>query len=100
MLLPHSLSILPATFDSLPMGRDHSSSSVRWLFLSLPLTHVLSEQRTKLDSRSALIYQQAMLIKLNETYLRRESTTARPGSGSSNRLVLTKEIKVICLNIL
>jgi len=51
----------------------------------------------KLDVRSALIYQQATLIKLNETHPHHGSVTATTaqGSGAGDRLVLTDEIKVI-----
>jgi len=50
-------------------------------------------QFSELDTKSAMIYQQAMLIKLNENYLRRESATTTQGSEANSQLVLTNEIK-------
>lgn len=50
----------------------------------------------QLDTRSALIYQQAMIIKLNEVSSRREPLIATQGS---DRLVLTDEIKVTDHNL-
>jgi hypothetical protein len=51
----------------------------------------------KLDVKSALVYQQATLIKLYERYMRDGSTlaTISQGSGAGEPLVLTSEIKVI-----
>ena len=49
----------------------------------------------ELDVRLALIYQQATLIKMSETYSRLESGMIQ-GSQAGNQLVLTKKIKVTC----
>jgi hypothetical protein len=54
----------------------------------------------ELDMRSALVYQQAMLIKLNETRSQHEPTMTTQGPETGNRLVLTKEIKVLYFNLL
>jgi len=51
-------------------------------------------QYFELDTRSALIYQQATLIRLSETYSRLEPATTQ-GSNVSDQLVLTEKIKVI-----
>ena len=50
--------------------------------------------------KSALVYQQATLIKLNETHMRHGSmtTTTEQGSGVNERLALTREIRVIPMN--
>ncbi|KAF9786364.1 hypothetical protein BJ322DRAFT_1108214 [Thelephora terrestris] len=48
-------------------------------------------QFSQLDTRLALIYQQATLIKMSEAYSRLEHTTTQ-GSQSSDELVLTKKI--------
>ena len=56
-------------------------------------------QRSELDTRSALIYQQATLIKLSETYPRLEPATTQ-GPNIGDQLVLTEKIKVICHDIL
>ena len=50
----------------------------------------------QLDTRSALIYQQAMIIKLNEVSSRHEPLIATQGS---DQLVLTDEIKVTDHNL-
>jgi len=50
----------------------------------------------ELDVRSALIYQQATLIKLSETYSRHASATTVKGSGADDKLVITEKINVIC----
>ena len=67
-------------------------------FLLITLTSL--KQCVKLDTRSALIYQQATLIRLNEMYTRREpATTGVQRPETSNRLVLTDEIKVSGINL-
>lgn len=53
------------------------------------LTHCL-----ELNTRLALIHQQAMLIKLSETYSRFESATTSRALDSGNQLVLTEAMKV------
>jgi len=51
-------------------------------------------QCLKLDVRLALVFQQATLVKLSETYSRLESATTTQGLDASNQLVLMQKIKV------
>ena len=94
---PNVTAFTVSTARNLQLTTDGEKSLLRfsqviyppfYLAVFTPLTHV------KLDTKSALIYQQAMLIKLNETYLRCEPSTNAQGLYTGNRLVLTNEIKV------
>ena len=54
----------------------------------------------ELDTKLALIYNQATLIKMSETYRSHASTPAIQGPGVSEQLVLMDKIAVIYLDLL
>ena len=54
----------------------------------------------ELDTKLALIYNQATLIKMSETHWSHASTPAIQGPGVSEQLVLTDKIVVIYPDLL
>ena len=65
------------------------------VFFSSSHLFMMLTSRFELDTKSALIYQQASLIKLNEIYLRYGSSAMGQASqAGSEELVLTKAIMV------
>lgn len=81
------------------MEKNHFSVLVRYFSLFFDL-HSRRSQSLELDTKSALIYQQATLIKLSETYSRLGSTMTEQGSEAGDQLVITDKIKVISCDLL
>ena len=90
------------TARNLRLSANGEKSLLNFSRVFFPLSYSCAKLFTcvKLDVKSALVYQQATLIKLNETQSVPATTTTAQGSGvSSDRLVLTSEIKVLTFMI-
>lgn len=86
-----------STARNLQLTTDGERSLLQFsqVFISPTILFTLLIQRLELNTRLVLIYQQAMLIKLIETYRHHESVMTIQGPEAGDQLVLMDEIKVI-----